>query len=99
MTVIPTTHRVLRDRIEAAIAGAPPMNRYALGIDGGEHRRREAAGFLAKTFAPELDRLIASERAMADTMARVRKVIRQYPEDGDVPVRRILAALYGDEKP
>lgn len=92
--MLPTTNRAARDRIEAALADLPWVGRTALGIDG-RYDQRVAAGVLRKAFMPELARM----RDVEDTLNRVRKVARQYPEDGAVPVRRILAALYGEERP
>ncbi|MFI5880834.1 hypothetical protein [Streptomyces sp. NPDC051554] len=91
-----SSNRAVRDRIEATLAGLPWFERGVV-VDGltpgGVSGRRCAAGVLRKAFAPELARM----RDVEDTLARVRKVARQYPEDGDIPVRRILAALYGEE--
>lgn len=92
--MLPTTNRAARDRIEAVLAELPWFDRTSLGIDS-QHDRRTAAGVLRKAFAPELARM----RDVEDTLNRVRRVARQYPEDGAVPVRRILDALYGEEKP
>ncbi len=92
--MLPSSNRAARDRIEAALSDLSWMGRTALGIDSG-YDQRVAAGALRKAFMPELARMHDVE----DTLNRVRKVVRQYPEDGAVPVRRILAALYGEERP
>lgn len=96
--MLPTSNRAVRDRIEAAIGDLPWYERDAV-VDGltpgGADARRCAAGVLRKAFAPELARMCEVE----DTLARVRKVARQYPDGGAVPVRRILDALYGEEQP
>lgn len=91
--MLPTTNRAARDRIEAALADLPWVGRTALGIDS-RYDQRVAAGVLRKAFMPELARMHDVE----DTLARVRKAVRQYPEDGAIPVRRLLAALYGEER-
>lgn len=90
----PTTNRAARDRIEAAIEDLNWSQRYSIDASG-DYGRRVAAGILRKAFMPELARMRETEA----TLNRVRKVVRQFPEDGSVPVRRILAALYGDETP
>jgi N-acyl-D-aspartate/D-glutamate deacylase len=90
----PSSHRAVRDRIEAALMDLTWDQQYMLCADN-DHKRRVAAGALRKAFMPELARMRATE----ETLARVRKLARQFPEDGAVPVRRLLAALYGDEKP
>lgn len=54
---------------------------------------RTLSGILRKAFAPELARC----REVEETLARVRKAVKRYPEDGSVPVRVVLAALYGEE--
>jgi hypothetical protein len=92
--MLPTTNRAARDRIEAVLADLPWSDGRSLGIDS-QHARRTVAGVLRKAFMPELARMRDTE----DTLNRVRRVARQYPEDGTVPVRRILAALYGEERP
>src|SRR5436190_17618406 len=96
--MLPGSNRAVRDRIEAAIRDLPWYERGVV-VDGltpgGADGRRCAAGVLRKAFAPELARM----REVEDTLARVRKVARQYPEDGAIPVRRILDALYGEERP
>jgi hypothetical protein len=96
--MLPTSNRAVRDRIEAAVRDLPWYER-GMVVDGltpgGADARRCAAGVLRKAFAPEL----AHMRDVEDTLTRVRKVARQYPEDGAVPVRRILDALYGEEQP
>lgn len=96
--MLPGSNRAVRDRIEAALRGLPWYRLDAVvgGLTpGGVDGRRCAAGVLRKAFAPELARM----REVEETLDRVRKVARQYPEDGAVPVRRILAALYGEERP
>lgn len=90
----PSSNRAARDRIEAVLADLSWVGRTSLGIDN-RHDQRVAAGVLRKAFAPELARMHDVE----DTLNRVRKVARQYPDDGAMPVRRILAALYGEERP
>ncbi|MFL5911252.1 MAG: hypothetical protein ACJ768_11850 [Gaiellaceae bacterium] len=92
----PSSNRAARDRIQAAINDlAWPDRQAVVGTSGGEHARRVAAGILRKAFAPELARMRDTEA----TLARARRLVRQYPEDEAVPVRRLLAALYGEEKP
>lgn len=92
--MLPSSNRAARDRIEAVINDLTWSERHDLRTDG-EHQRRVAAGILRKAFMPELARM----RETQATLDRVRRVIRQYPETGDVPVHRLLAALYGEEKP
>jgi hypothetical protein len=96
--MLPTSNRAVRDRIEAAVRSLPWYERGVV-VDGltpgGANGRRCAAGVLRKAFAPELARMHDVE----ETLARVRKVARQYPEDGAIPVRQILDALYGEERP
>lgn len=96
--MLPTSNRAVRDRIEAVIAGLPWHELDAV-VDvltpGGASGRRCAAGVLRKAFAPELARM----RDVEETLDRVRKVARQYPEGGAIPVRRVLDALYGEERP
>ena len=88
------SNRAIRDRIEAALIDLPWIEKQALDLSGAQSYR-VAAGMLRKAFAPELARMRDAE----DTLDRVRRVVRQYPEDGEIPVRRILAALYGEEQP
>lgn len=92
--VPPSSNRAARDRIEAAIQDLTWQQRHSIDADGNDGRR-VAAGVLRKAFMPELARMRETE----DTLARVRKVARQYREDEAVPVRRILAALYGEDRP
>jgi hypothetical protein len=92
--MLPSSNRAARDRIEAAINDLTWSERHDLRTDG-EHQRRTAAGILRKAFMPELARMKETQ----STLDRVRRVVRQYPETGDVPVRRLLAALYGEERP
>lgn len=96
--MLPGSNRAVRDRIEAAIGDLSWYERGTV-VDGltpgGVDGRRCAAGVLRKAFAPELARM----RDVEDTLNRVRRVVRQYPEGGTVPVRRILDALYGEERP
>lgn len=92
--MLPSSNRAARDRIEAAINDLSWSERHDLRTDG-ERQRRTAAGILRKAFVPELARM----RETQATLDRVRRVVRQYPESGDIPVRRLLAALYGDEEP
>ena len=81
--MLPTSNRAIRDRVEAVIADLNWHQRYAIDADG-DYGRRVAAGVLRKAFAPELARM----RDVEATLDRVRKVARQYPEDGAIPVRR-----------
>lgn len=92
--LLPSSNRAVRDRIEAAIQDISWPERSCIDATG-DHQRRIAAGVLRKAFMPELARMRETE----DTLARVRKVARQYREDEAVPVRRILAALYGEDRP
>lgn len=93
--MLPSSNRAARDRVEAALTDVSMWELQQLAYSCTDHRRRVAAGVLRKAFMPELARM----REVEDTLNRVRKVARQYPEDGAVPVRRILAALYGEERP
>jgi hypothetical protein len=92
--LLPSSNRAARDRIEAAIHDIPWPEQRCIDATG-DHQRRIAAGILRKAFMPELARMRAAE----ETLQRVRKVARQYREDEAVPVRRLLAALYGEERP
>ncbi|MGW2692355.1 hypothetical protein ACWC3Y_10895 [Streptomyces sp. NPDC001296] len=91
--MLPTSNRAVRDRIEAVLADLSWFERQSLGVSS-EHSRRVAAGVLRKAFTPELARM----RDVEGTLDRVRRVVRQYPEVGEIPVRSILAALYGEEQ-
>jgi hypothetical protein len=93
----PSSNRAARDRIQAAINDLAWPDRQAIvGTSGGEHARRVAAGTLRKAFAPELARMRDTEA----TLARVTRLVRQFERASeDVPVRRLLAALYGEEQP
>ena len=92
--MLPTSNRAIRDRIEAALVDLPWVEKQALDISGAQSYR-VAAGMLRKAFAPELARM----RDVEETLDRVRRVARQYREDEAIPVRRVLAALYGEEHP
>ncbi|GHB55593.1 hypothetical protein GCM10010331_49280 [Streptomyces xanthochromogenes] len=92
--MLPTSNRATRDRIEAVLADLTWAERARLPVDSPSDRRT-IAGILRKAFTPELARMRDTE----ETLARVRKVARQYREDDAIPVRRILAALYGEERP
>ncbi|MFE2346453.1 hypothetical protein [Kitasatospora cineracea] len=82
------TRRQQRDRIETALTN--------LGLNtGGQNARRTYAGLLADTFAPELARGADAE----ETVVRVRAAVHRLPADAAVPVRTILNALYGEERP
>lgn len=88
------SRREERDRIERALDGLDWPTRSALGLDGvGRSTTTTLAGLLRQAFAPEL----ARGRDAEETLARVRAVVRRFPEDGQVPVRVILAAMYGEE--
>jgi len=92
----PSSNRAARDRIEAAINDLNWFDRQTVvGGHDSQHARHVAAGTLRRAFMPELARMRDTE----DTLGRVRKLARQFREDEAVPVRRLLAALYGDEKP
>lgn len=89
------SRREQRDRIEAGLQGLPWLARSALGLDGGgRHAVRTLAGLLVDVFGPEL----ARGRDAEESLARVRAVVRGFPEDGVVPVRVVLAAMYGEEQ-
>jgi hypothetical protein len=90
----PSSNRAARDRIEAVIQDLTWYERSSIDADG-DHGCRVAAGVLRKAFMPELARMRDTE----DTLARVRKLARQFREDEAIPVRRLLAALYGEERP
>ena len=94
--LLPTSNRAARDRIEAALDDLSPMARYDLcgSYQRWEHARRVIAGVLRKAFMPELARMRETE----ETLTRVRRVVRAAPEDGSVPVRRLLDALYGEDR-
>lgn len=92
--MLPTSNRAIRDRIEVVLADLSWVERANLSADSASGRRT-TAGILRKAFAPELERM----RDVEATLTRVHKVARQYREDEAVPVRRILAALYGEEHP
>lgn len=89
------SRREERDRIERALDGLGWPMRSALGLDtGGRSTTATLAGLLRQAFAPEL----ARGRDAEDTLARVRAAVRRLPEDGQVPVRVVLAAMYGEEQ-
>lgn len=90
--VPPSSNRAARDRIEAAIQDLTWQQRHSIDADGNDGRR-VAAGVLRKAFMPELARMRDTE----ETLTRVRRLARQFREDEAVPVRRLLAALHGDE--
>jgi hypothetical protein len=94
--MLPSSNRAARDRIEAALDDLNHTARHELcgSYQRWEHVRRVAAGALRKAFMPELARMASTE----DTLARVRRVVRSAPEDGSVSVRRLLDALYGEER-
>jgi hypothetical protein len=70
-------------------------SRSALGLSlGGRAATATLAGLLRQAFAPEL----ARGRDAEETLARVRAAVRRFPEDGQLPVRVVLAALYGEEQ-
>ena len=91
--MLPSSNRAARDRIEAALNDLSWPDRARLRADN-EHERRVMAGVLRAAFAPELARMRETEA----TLARVRRVVRSAPEDGTVPVRQLLDALYGEER-
>jgi hypothetical protein len=91
--MLPSSNRAARDRIEAAVNDLDWSTRARLGVDS-EHERRVLAGVLRAAFAPELARMRETEA----TLARVRRVVRSAPEDGTVPVRKLLDALYGEDR-
>lgn len=90
----PSSNRAARDRIESAIQDLNWHQRSSIDAEG-DYGRRVAAGVLRKAFMPELARMRDTE----ETLGRVRKLARQFREDEAIPVRRLLAALYGDERP
>lgn len=92
--MLPSSNRATRDRIEAVLADLSWAERASLAVNSPSDRRT-VAGILRKAFAPELARMRDTE----ETLDRVRKVARQYREDEAIPVRRILAALHGEERP
>jgi hypothetical protein len=70
-------------------------SRSALGLScGGRAGTATLAGLLRQAFVPEL----ARGRDAEETLARVRATVRRFPEGGQVPVRVVLAALYGEEE-
>lgn len=89
----PSSNRAARDRIEAAIETLDWHQRHSIDATG-DHARRVAAGVLRKAFMPELARMRETE----ETLARVRRVVRSAPEGGTVSVRKLLDALYGEER-
>jgi hypothetical protein len=91
--MLPSSNRAARDRIEAAVNDLGWADRARLRVDS-EHERRVMAGVLRAAFAPELARMRETEA----TLARIRRVVRSAPEAGTVPVRRLLDALYGEDR-
>ncbi|MGW4810523.1 hypothetical protein ACWEPB_02610 [Kitasatospora cineracea] len=90
------TRRQQRDRIAAALDQLDPHTRHTLGLNtGGQRARSTYAGLLADAFAPEL----ARGREAEATVARIRNTVRRLPAGGTVPVRTILDALYGEDRP
>lgn len=84
----------MRDRIEAVLLDLNPNE-----IGGctfsiyNEHSRHVLAGVLRKAFAPQL----AIAHADAETLDRVRKLVRKHRYDDMIPKRALEAALYGEE--
>jgi len=91
--MLPSSNRAARDRIEAALADLNRSDSWTVRANN-EHERRVLAGVLRKAFMPELARMRETEA----TLARVRRVVRSAPEGGTVPVRKLLDALYGEER-
>jgi hypothetical protein len=84
-----------RDRIEAMLDGLDWASRSAIGLGyGGRSTAATLAGLLRQAFAPEL----ARGRDAEEALARVRAAVCRFPENGDVPVRVVLAAMYGEEQ-
>jgi hypothetical protein len=91
--MLPSSNRAARDRIEAVINDLNLTDRWRVRADNA-HEQRVLAGVLRKAFAPELARMRETEA----TLARLRRVIRSAPETGTVSTRRLLDALYGEER-
>ncbi|TQF04779.1 hypothetical protein E6W39_24315 [Kitasatospora acidiphila] len=91
--MLPSSNRAARDRIEAVVNELDWPDRWGLGVEH-QRQRRVLAGILRKAFMPELARMRETEA----TLARVRRVIRSAPEAGTVPTRKLLDALYGEER-
>ena len=89
----PPSWRGMRDRIEAALLELSPWDNAELRIRN-EHQRRVVAGVLRKAFAPQLD----AARHDAETLDRIRKLVRRHRHDDTIPKRELEAALYGDEE-
>ena len=85
--------RGVRDRIEAALLDLDHLDhaRYRLW---NESDRRTLAGLLRRAFAPQL----AIARTDAETLDRVRKLVRRHRFDEQIPRRELEAALYGEER-
>jgi hypothetical protein len=89
------SRREERDRIEEALSGLAWPVRSGLGLDvGGRSRAATLAGLLREAFGPEL----ARGRDAEESLARVRAAVRVFPEAGEVPVRVVLDAMYGEEQ-
>ena len=91
--MLPSSNRAARDRIEAALNDLNRPDSWTVRAST-DHERRVLAGVLRKAFMPELARMRETEA----TLARFRRVVRNAPEDGDVSVRKLLDALYGEEQ-
>ena len=87
--------RGMRDRIEAALLDLNPNEiggcTFSIYNDASRH---VLAGVLRKAFAPQLD----AARHDAETLDRVRKLVRRHRHDDVIPKRELEAALYGDER-
>jgi hypothetical protein len=83
----------MRDRVEAALLDLGNWDHAELRIRN-EHQRRVVAGIIRKAFAPQLE----AARHDAETLDRVRKLVRRHRHDETIPKRALEAALYGDEE-
>lgn len=89
----PIDMRSLRDAIKRQLAALPWMTRgHGLRLDN-EHDLTTAAGVLRKAIAPQL----AQQKEDRATILRVRHLLRQYQGLDAIPLRKLEAAIYGDE--
>jgi hypothetical protein len=81
-----------RDRIEMALMDLPERDRIALHIFSPQ-AREAYAGILREAFAPQL----ARAEQDAETIDRLKRLVRKRRFDTAIPLREVQDVLYGED--